>query len=515
MTGFFTHIRMARDLFVEKHDFSHVLILLLIALAIGIYLIATTVLISKDGVIYIQNAQDFSSRPVDIIKGIAFPFGYPFLIFVAHKFVTLFSDGSTVFKWIYTAQSVTLICRIITLILLYYIGKSFVGSGRSFWAVLILIILPYPAEFGSDVLRDWPHIMFLTAGFFLLLEGAKKTKYWKFGAAGLVSGFGHMIRPECAQLVFYGTLWIVVRLLFPKNDVSRRTLFYVLLVLLIGFSIPVVPYVIVKGNVLPEKVEQLFSSSAPENSDDILIPETTCDKKVYAASAWPAELLKAAGRLVGELSDNLMYYFMLPLVIGFYSHFRRKSEVTDIERFFMPAFVFFNVIMLLLLYYDWGYISRRHSLPLVVFLILYVPEGLEIMARWFEEKFRRGQAQTNRQSQQLFFILLMIGAAVCMPKLLRPSGADKPGYRAVAKWLRENTGTEDIIAVPDLRISFYAERKGLKYATKVPEGAEYLVKIVEGGERGADSDRVGQEEYSVSVNNRKKSGKKLLIYRMM
>jgi 4-amino-4-deoxy-L-arabinose transferase-like glycosyltransferase len=506
---------MARDHFVEKHGISHVLILLLIAFAIGIYLIATTVLISKDGVIYIQNAQDFSSRPVDIIKGIAFPFGYPFLIFISHKFVMLFSDSLTVFTWIYTAQSVTLICRIITLILLYFIGKSFVGSRMSFWAVLILIILPYPAEFGSDVLRDWPHIMFLASGFLLLLAGVKQSKYWMFGAAGLVSGFGHMIRPECAQLVIYGIFWIGLRLLFPKNSISRIKLFVALLILLIGFSIPVVPYVIVRGNVLPEKVERLFSSSAPEHSNDIRIPETTCDNNVYSASALPVELLKAVGRLFEEISDNLMYYFMLPLVIGFYSHFRRKSEATDIERFFMPAFVFFNVFILMLLYYDWGYISRRHSLPLVVFLVLYVPEGLEIMARWFEEKFRRGRAQTDRQSQQLFFILLMIGVAICMPKLLKPSGADKPGYRAAAKWLRENTGTEDVLAVPDLRISFYAEREGLKYTTEVPEGIDYLVRIVESGEEGVDSGRVGQEKYSVSVDGREKGKKKLLIYRMM
>jgi 4-amino-4-deoxy-L-arabinose transferase-like glycosyltransferase len=506
---------MAPDQFVEKKDFSHVSILLLIALAIGIYLIATTVLISKDGVIYIQNAREFSSRPVDIIKGIAFPFGYPFLIFAGHKFVTLLGGGSTVFAWIYTAQSVTLVCRMITLVMLYFIGKSFVGGRRGFLAVLILIILPYPAEFGSDVLRDWPHIMFLTAGFLFLLAGAKKTKYWMFGAAGLLSGLGHMIRPECAQVVIYGIFWIGLRLLFPKSSISRIKLVYALLILLIGFSIPVVPFVIVRGNVLPEKVERLFTSSAPERSDDVPIQNTVDDTNVYAASALPVELLKAVGRLFEELSDNLMYYFMLPLVIGFYSHFRRKSEVTDIERFFMPAFVFFNVAILLLLYFDWGYMSRRHSLSLVVFLVLYVPEGLEIMARWFEEKFHRGQARSNRQSQRSFFILLMIGVIICMPKLLKPSGADKPGYRAAAKWLRENTGKEDVIAVPDLRISFYAEREGLKYVTEVPEGIEYLVRIVESEDEAGDIDGSGQEKYSVSVSGGDKSKKKLLIYRMM
>jgi len=506
---------MVRDRFAQKHNHSHVLVLLLTALAIGIYLIATTVLISKDGVIYIQNARDFSSRPVDIIKGIAFPFGYPFFIFLANKFTTLFGAGSTVFTWIYAAQSVTLICRTVTLILLYYIGGLLFGSRRSFWAVLILIVLPYPAEFGSDALRDWPHVMFLAAGFLLLLGGVKKSKYWLFGAAGLVSGLGHMVRPECAQLVIYGTLWVVLRLFFPKNNVSRRKLAFALVILLIGFSIPVVPYVIVRGSILPEKVEQLFSSSAPEHSRDIRVPNTTSDINVYAASGLPAKILNGVGRLIGEISDNLMHFFMLPLAIGLYARFRRKSEASDIKRFFLPALLWFNVIMLLLLYYDWGFISRRHSLPLVVFLVLYIPEGLEIMALWLEERFRRDRVRTDRQSQQFFCILLVIGVVICMPKLLRPPGADKPGYRAAAKWLRENTGKNDVIAVPDLRISFYAEREGLKYVTDVPDGAEYLVRIVKSEDEGGDSERFGREIYSVSVNNREKSGKKLLIYRMM
>ncbi|GAH44509.1 unnamed protein product, partial [marine sediment metagenome] len=145
---------------VEKRDLAYILILLAIALAIGTYLIVTTVLIAKDGVIYIERAEQFSSNPIGIIK--AHPPGYPFLIFVAHKCAALFADDSSVFTWIYSAQSVTLLCRLLAIIPLYFIGKLLVGPRRSFWGLLILIMLPYPAEFGSDVIREWPHILFLS-----------------------------------------------------------------------------------------------------------------------------------------------------------------------------------------------------------------------------------------------------------------------------------------------------------------------------------------------------------------
>ena len=506
---------MKSNQFIDKRDFSHILILLTIALGVGIYLIFTTVLISKDGIVYIERAQVFSSNPIEIIKSVAYPFGYPFLIFAVHKFVMLWCNHSTVLTWIYTAQSVTLICRLIALIILYFIGKLLVGSRRSFWAILILVILPYPAEFGSDVLRDWPHILFLTAGFLLLLRGAKKGTCWMFGAVGLVSGFGHMIRPECAQLVIYGALWITIRLLFPKNNMSRTKLFCALFILLMGFTILVIPYVSVKGKILPEKLEQLFSSSDLKHSENIQIPKTESNNNTYKASVLPIKIFKAIGRVIGEISDNLLYYFFLPLVIGIYSSFRRKSDAKDIERFFISALVSFNIIMLILLYFDWGFISRRHCLPLVVFLVFYVPAGLEILARWFSDRSSRSKIPADRQSQLYFFVLLAIGVGICMPKLLRPLGSDKPGYRAAARWLKDNTRQEDVIAVPDLRISFYAERKGLKYVTEVPEGTEYLVKIVKNGGEETDSNIIGREEYSVWVENQKKSNKKLLIYKMM
>ncbi len=160
---------------VRKQDLVHIAILLVIALGIGVYLLATTILIAKDGVYYIERAQKLSSDPVGIIKG--HPPGYPFLIFIAHKLVTLFSDNSSVFTWIYTAQSITLLCRLFAIIPLYFIGKLLVGSRRSFWGLLILIMLPFPAEFGSDVIREWPHILFLSTGLLFLIWGSRFGKW--------------------------------------------------------------------------------------------------------------------------------------------------------------------------------------------------------------------------------------------------------------------------------------------------------------------------------------------------
>jgi len=174
---------------VEKRDLAYILILLAIALAIGVYLVATTVLISKDGIFYIERAQKFSSDPIGIIK--AHPPGYPFLILVAHKCAALFADDSSVFTWIYSAQSVTLLCRLLAIIPLYFIGKLLVGGKNSFWAILILIFLPFPTRIVCDVLREWPHLLFLATGLLFLMWGSREGIWWMFAIAGLVGGLGH------------------------------------------------------------------------------------------------------------------------------------------------------------------------------------------------------------------------------------------------------------------------------------------------------------------------------------
>ena len=123
----------------ERRDFVNLGILFLICLTIGVYLILTTVLIANDGVFYIERAQAFSSDPIRIIEGR--PFGYPFLIYMAHKVAGLFS-ASSVYSWIYSAQSVSLLCRLIALGPLYFIGKYFVGGRKAFMGIFILVILP-------------------------------------------------------------------------------------------------------------------------------------------------------------------------------------------------------------------------------------------------------------------------------------------------------------------------------------------------------------------------------------
>lgn len=442
-------------------DLSYLVILVFLSLGIGLCLIYTTVLIAEDGVDYIESARNFSHRPAEEIRSKR-PFGYPFLIFLAHKTIKSFGLNDSVSHWIYTAQGVTLLCRTLSLIPLYWIGKILVGPRRSFWALLILILLPYPAEFGSDVLRDWPHLLFLTSGMAFLIYAAGKNSGGLFAAAGLTAGFGYMVRPECAQIVLYGLLWQFWGLFIPRPDRGRLKSLGWIALLLIGFAIPWVPYVKIREGALPAKLRLLISeypmTPSPETMDHRAEDTRTASAGFCFPGAWP----RAFGKLAWQISGNLNYYFVLPWMAGLFCRFRKIGKKKSAETFFIPALMALYSVMLILLDTQYHYLSKRHCLPLVVFTVFYIPVGMQWIIYGLNRRHVFGRTAGSAIRSRWFLILMGAGIAFCIGKFARlvPLRADKQGYREAAAWLKAHTGPDDLIVfpVPIPRIGFYAER---------------------------------------------------------
>ncbi len=238
----------------KSRDLLNVSILLMLASCIGIYLIVTTALISKDGVTFIKYGQQIEADPVKTMVNEYQHPGYPLLILSAHKVTGFLHKNTSILSWVYCAQSVTLIFRLLAIVVLYFIAKQLFGARMSFWAVFILILLPKPAEYGSDALSDWPNLFFLLTGLLLLLRGAANKKWRLFSFAGLAAGTGYLIRPESAQLVVLGSLWLGLQLLLPKeHTMDKGKALPALALLLAGFLTIAGPYMYLKGAVFPKK----------------------------------------------------------------------------------------------------------------------------------------------------------------------------------------------------------------------------------------------------------------------
>jgi hypothetical protein len=179
-----------------------------LAAGLGVGLLVTTDLIAKDGVFYIEQARQLLADPAGVAR--RHPPGYPALLWAAHRTVRLFARGDSALLWACSAQGVTLLCRLLALVPLYALGRRLVGPRDTFWGLLILILLPHPAHYGSDVLREWPYVLFLSLGFWLLYVGLQDGRGWTFALAGLAAGLGSLIRPECAQLLVFGLVGLPV-----------------------------------------------------------------------------------------------------------------------------------------------------------------------------------------------------------------------------------------------------------------------------------------------------------------
>lgn len=161
--------------------------------------------------------------------------------------------------------------------------------------------------------------------------------------------------------------------------------------------------------------------------------------------------------------------------------------------------------------------SRRHTLPLVVFTIFYVPVGLEISASWLDKELSKTMERLfaiKTNADFWFLVLLVIGISICSPKLLRPIRIEKQGYWDAARWLVKNTSEKDIIAVPDIRISFYSGRRGVEYdGQTISKEAQYVVKVLENEkDRPTDEEMLQTKEVFSTEGNGRES--KVIIYRI-
>ena len=497
----------------KDKDSIHLLILLTIALCIGVYLISTTVLIARDGTAFIEYAKKLASDAIAAMVSEYQHPGYPFLILMAHRMAKIASGGSSIWGWIYSAQFMALAFRLLTIAVLYFVGKEIVGPRLSFLAILILILLPKPAGYGSDALSDWPYLFFLSSGFLLLIRGALYKRWWQFGFAGLAAGLGYLVRPECAQLVVFGSLWTALQLWGAKCVITRGKAALMVVLLLVGFLVPAGPYMKLTGAIFPKKDIGQFRFSILDSRFLSSIEYRASSIEYRESSFAPKNMAKAFDELIEEIGDTLMWFFGPALLLGAYEYFRQRDFYKP-QKFFTAALIALNVPLMIWLYCKYGYISGRHILPLVVLTIFFVPSGLRVLGNWLSAIFSKTRLENNQDLNLWFFILLIGGSALCLPKLLTPLHADKRSYREAARWLTEYTDKKDIIAVPDTRISFYAQRKGLKWTEgQIPEQARYAVKIFEEDNKPTEPGQLGKVEYRyVDKKNEKVS---IVIYRKL
>jgi len=487
----------------RRRDVRNLAVLLTVAVAVGIVVLARTALISRDGVNYILYAQHLARAPLATISDpppdvapTSYTPGYPFLILCAHTVGRWFGAGESAAGWALSAQIVALLCRVVAVVPLYLIGKRIVGPRMSFWGMVILSALPYPARFGGDALRDWPGLLALATGFALLCRAARTGRWPWFGAAGIVAGLGYAVRPVCGQLVVYAAGWAAWRIARPIGEQAKPArVLTCLAVLVVGFALTAGPVMVAMGEALPIRTHTVQAATPTEATQ--------------LAGLMPHELLDGLWRLLNKTAETLMYYFIPGFLVGL-GALRRHVGAGEDKRLFV-MFLVGNVVIVLLRYCLFGYmLSERYILPMIALAAPLIPLGVSVMAGPILRMLRR--EATDKARRIVFVVLIVVGVGICMAKLLGPVRADKAHYVTAGRWLAENTPPGCRIAVPDWRIGFYAERE-LSHVRGIgfPSDCDYVVKIYAPDEKwmlSADFPRL----HTIALGDRK--SRTIVIYQV-
>jgi len=424
-----------------------VTILLTTALGIGLYLIASTKIIAEDGVTFIQYAKGMTVNATEtMIRQDQHP-GYPALIVVGYKLISIFVNGATTSTWIYAGQGMTLLFRVFSIIVFYFLADYFLKDRRkAFIAALIVLFLPDPAHFGSDCLSDWPHLFFLLLSFSFLVKAAKNNRIILFCFSGITSGIGYLIRPECAQVIPIGAAWLAFQFFYPKRSLSIPKIFTGVVLMLAGFAIFAGPYMHLKGALLPKKHIGTFTSITDHHTNKKTSKPTTASPKLDRY--W-----KALGKLCDNTARTFMYFFLPAVVIGL-AVWLKKNSICNSDKFLITAALLLNFAILFWLYNKHHYMSIRHTMPMLIITALFIPIGFEKIMVWLSGK---------RFQKELLFkntvIITLMGLAICSVRLFRPIHWDKGLYIEAANWIKENTAAGEEISSFDSRIAFYADRK--------------------------------------------------------
>lgn len=451
----------------RHRDLAYVGIILAVSAVIGVYLILTTTFIARDGVSYISYAKALSNDPVGALRDcseyapIEYTPGYPFIILIVHRAINVFGDCSSVYSWMYSAQSAALICRMLALVMLYFIGKKIVSSSSSFLAILILSVLPYPARYGSDTLRDWPGLLFLMLGLYFLIVSAVNKRCWLFTVAGVATGLGFTIRPMCAMLLVVGLLWIFYGIINPKSvySLSIPKSASAIALLITGFGAVVLPLALAGMDVLPVRLKQCFEAFAVSG----LNSESLCRSDVvYSGQIISPVFFEGFASFFEAVNTSYVYFFTPFVLLGFVLYLKRAKEL-DAVKFMVTVFIFINVVLVSMRFaIDQYPVSERYLMPLTAIMTLFIPEGIDFVARSRMLKMLSFQRLPNEMKARIWFaILVLIGSSICFVKLVKPIRADKENYRAAAEWLENNTPKCASVIGFDSRIEFYSQRDPL------------------------------------------------------
>ncbi len=448
------------------------------AVAVRAIVAARTSVIFEDGPYFLDVARAFSEGR--FADALAHPY-HPLYSALVAAVQPIFGDFEL------AAMAVSCVGGAIAVAACFLLLREAFGERPAWIGAILLAVSPYPVRFTADVASEGVYLACFTASLTLFWLGVQRDRRVSLFAAGLLSGLAYLARPEGAGLIGIGLVWFVYTLVRGERtpgEAGRDAA-----ALLAGGLVFVLPYVAVvsqrAGSVALSGKKSLARtlglSEGPIAEPWLLAIALVALVLSIAGVAWlrtapgrpvartairalPTVVLLAfvvltaidrvaAAEFAAVVGSTLRPEILLFVLAGIWGVSREGFK--DRDTFFFLVFTAYAVLLVGLLE-SYGYLSRRHFVPLMPLLVGYAGVGVTVLADAIAaQRLLRLAMSPPRVAFALCTGLILIAA----PKTLHDHRREALAERLAAEWIAEQELRSGWVASDKRRIAYYAGRK--------------------------------------------------------
>ncbi|QEH37360.1 hypothetical protein OJF2_59500 [Aquisphaera giovannonii] len=429
--------------------------IILAAAALHAIAITRSTLPAQDGLKFIRVARQFQVDAwPDVVRGADVHPLYPALVAAAEPIIAS-CIGRGPDAWRVAAQLVAAVASLGLLVPIYRLTRSLFDDRIALIAAAILALLPVPAEVGHDTLSD---SLGLLATLTALRFGAVavRTNAWQPAmAAGLAGGLGYLARPEVILApLAVGLAWVLLHA--RVSNVRAILAAPGLPALALSAMVMVGGYALTKGQVseklalrhgaaigsqaiLHRPVPQLLPRGLEKSHLDFS-PKEEGDRATIRGPR------KALSWAFTEWSDELCWGFAAMTLWGlarqrFILGLCKRDETEAgaegtgrAERLVVGIFAAVFLAALVRHATSLGYLSGRHTLPLVLVSVPWAAAGTFVCLRGLGRVLRLSPGAARSAC------ILAVSAVVVVLAVyqVRPGHPTRRGHHAAGRWLAEH-----------------------------------------------------------------------------
>ncbi len=388
--------------------------------------------------------------------------------------------------WRISGQLVSMLAALALMIPLHGLARSLFDDRSATLAVFLFLILPLPSELGHDTLSDMTALLAFVVSV-RLGECALRTKNASVAIrCGLAAGIGYLARPEVALVPVAVVLTAITRWR-PSFGWDRvASLRYA------GLSVALLAtigsYALVKGEVSEKLALRLgagLKASAPAKLVNTGAPQGLDDPKFnFAPKEEDDEGLTASP---GLATATLFYrwagtlgFVLVPLAVyGLFRHrIGRPTEIgsggthsvhvpldllendTGSGARFIGIYMILFTLIVIRHASTLGYLSGRHTLPLVVLTLPWVAAGYIAWTRDLAASRGWNPTGVRRRRAMSAMLAIVIGTSI---QIYKPGHPSRWGHLAAGRWLSAQTAVTDPVLDTRGWARFVADRPGYDY----------------------------------------------------